>query len=181
MIPMAVHIPHEVNQIKWVGAPGIPGSNRELMLRDSQQADPDTPNLPYQDLPRCFQVLARADYGYPGAGANFEGVLKSGGSMIHDMVVRQVNDLDASLPDPINAGTRGAKNRPCFQSGCGFLNQRAFQICQRQIGLLKFHQQIVEETLSIAGFEKRLISLNRTEIRANDYGYHMGSIIACRY
>ena len=58
------------------------------------------------------------------------------------------------------------------------LNQGTFEVRDGQVGLLELREQIVEEASGITLFEKWLILPYRSEVRANEYGYHVGAFIS---
>jgi hypothetical protein len=53
------------------------------------------------------------------------------------------------------------------------LDEGAFEVRDGQVGLLELREEIVEEASCITLFEKWLILPYWTEIRADQYGWHL--------
>ena len=70
--------------------------------------------------------------------------------MVQNVVICQTEYVNASRLYAIYASIGFTESRSCFENGSWFLNQRTFQICNTQIRMLKFDEQIVEQVPGVA-------------------------------
>ena len=94
---VTAYIPHIINQVKRIGAPGICGRNGEFMLGDGKDAHADAPDISDENLPRRLQVFARARRGYSCFGTDLDCVFESGCAVVQDVVVCQGKHVNAGL------------------------------------------------------------------------------------
>jgi hypothetical protein len=80
--------------------------------------------------------------------------------------------MDARLLDPVDTSIRFTKNRAGFANGALPFNQGALQIRDHEVGLVKFVEQVVEETFGIALLEVGPIALDGADVRADEEGGH---------
>ena len=143
------------------------------MLRDGENTYPDATDVSDKNALRRVQVLSGADRRDSGLRADLQRVPKARSTMIHDVIVGQAKDINATGLDTVDAGALFTESRPRFRNRRGILDERAFQICDDEVRLLKLREEIIEQSFGITLLEIRQVPSNRADISANQDRGHL--------
>ena len=168
LVAVSGDVADEIDEIERIGTGAVFGGDGELMFSDGENANPHATQVPDEDAASGVEVRAGADRLDAGPGADRKGIRQVGGAVVEDVVIGQVEDIDAGLFNAIDTRSRFAKGGPGFLNGRLLLDQRAFQIGDAQAGLLKLREQVVQQGANIALQEIGLIALNGADIRNDD-------------
>ena len=113
------------------------------MFSDGEKANPKATQVPDEDSAGGIEVWSGPDSLDAGLGADRKGILKTGGAVVENMIIRQVKNINAGLFDAIDTCARFAKGGAGFPYGRLLLDQGAFQVGNGEVSLLKLRQQIM--------------------------------------
>jgi hypothetical protein len=164
LVAVTGDVANEVDEVKWIGAGGVLGGDGELMLGDGEKANPEATQVSDEDSAGGIEVWSGTDGLDAGLGADRKSILEAGGTVVEDVVIGQVKNINAGLFDAIDTRARFAKSGPGFLYGRLLLDEQALEVGDSKIGLLELRKQIVQKACGISIDEVWTVSFDRTDV-----------------